>query len=77
MRTLPLAAGIAILSTMGFFSVAYAGETSATMEKAKGETKALVEEGKGQTKGAVEDVKGNKTSAEVERAKGISRRGNR
>ena len=70
MRTLTLALGIAILSTMGFLVGAQAGETTATMEKMKGETKALVEEGKGQTKGAVEDVKGNKMSAEAERAKG-------
>jgi hypothetical protein len=70
MRTLILVVSIVAFSTMGFYVVAQAGETSATMEKAKGETKALVEEGKGQAKGAVEDVKGNKMSAEAERAKG-------
>ena len=68
MRTLPLAAGIAVLSTLGFIGAAHAEDTSATMEKMKGQTKALVEKGKGQTKGADEDVKGNKTSTEVEGA---------
>ncbi len=64
MRTLPLAAGIAILSILGFVGAGHAGDTSVAMEKMKGQTKSLVEKGKGQTKDAVEDVKGNKTSAE-------------
>ncbi|HSA86086.1 MAG TPA: hypothetical protein VLE46_07880, partial [Nitrospira sp.] len=64
---------VGLISVWGFATPSLAGETSAAMEKMKGESKALVEEGKGQTKGAIEDVKGNKTSAEVERAKGTAK----
>src|SRR5215467_8822944 len=66
----PLMLAVAVFMGMAFSSASFAGETSATMEKAKGEAKAMGEEVKGQTKGAVEDVKGNKTTAEMERAKG-------
>jgi hypothetical protein len=71
MRKLILVAGIVAFSMMGLFVSAQAGETSATMEKAKGEAKALTEEGKGQVKGAVEDVKGNKTSADTSKRQSV------